>query len=183
MRSTGEVAALDAHRSGAYIKSLIAAGLQLPPRGATAWLSLPEQRRPHLIHAAHQLHSFGWKIACLQGDADAVRTDGLVPIVVDLEGLPSGSISHAFEDNDIKIVFELAGSDANYVLRRTSIDFDIPLITNVGQFVMLAQALVDEKTKLLSERMSDSSVLSMQDHLKESARASSRVSTSSRTEL
>merc|ERR1719261_114294 len=41
MRSTGEVAALDAQRGGAYLKSLMGAGLQLPPFGATAWISLP----------------------------------------------------------------------------------------------------------------------------------------------
>merc|ERR1711988_1005165 len=40
MRSTGEVASLDRHRSGAFLKALISAGLQVPAPGAVALLSL-----------------------------------------------------------------------------------------------------------------------------------------------
>merc|ERR1719498_1761779 len=51
MRSTGEVATLDSQRSAAYLKALMAAGLQVPPAGSLAWVSLPTSSKDTVIAA------------------------------------------------------------------------------------------------------------------------------------
>jgi len=192
MRSTGEVAALDSHRSGAYLKALIAAGLQLPSLGATAWVSLPHmptvsnqalsnhraktQSYAHLIDAVRRLQSYGLNISCSAHDADTLRAEGLLPASADLEGMSSSSMAHFFQKHRIEIVFELSGQDPNYVLRRTAIDFDIPLITNAAQFVLLAEALLEQRERLLSGPMSDDAVWSCQEYADDRGRASSSSS-------
>merc|ERR1711939_941358 len=68
-----------------------------------------------------------------------------VEIVHEIENLPLPRLAQAFQELNIKIVFELSGWDSLYTLRRTAIDFDIPLITNRPQFVMLFEALSELK--------------------------------------
>merc|ERR1712048_284958 len=81
------------------------------------------------------------------GDAQTLKS-ALVPVafVHELEDLPLSKLAQIFQELGIGIVFELSGRDSLYTLRRTAIDFDIPLITNRPQFVMLFEALSELRT-------------------------------------
>lgn len=153
MRSTGEVASLDTHRSHAYLKALMAAGLRLPPHNSTAWITLPAgskvrrkksvkiHEQPEVFRMVRQLVDLGITIACSAADADEIRFLHTVPVALDLKGKKSLTIVKAFTDHNVQIVFDLNGQDSEYLLRRSAIDFDIPLITNYRQFVMLVESL------------------------------------------
>lgn len=49
----------------------------------------------------------------------------------------------ALRDHSIKLVVDMSGSSAElpYMMRRATIDFDKPLVTNIEQAVVLAEAL------------------------------------------
>jgi carbamoyl-phosphate synthase large subunit len=167
MRSTGEVAALDSQRTGAYLKAVMAAGLQLPPLGSSAWVSLPStesDRTAKLISATRLLQSFGLRIACSSHDAEILLSEGVYTWEADLVNMSSSSIAQIFEEQKISIVFELSQTESNYIVRRTAIDFDIPLITNAAQFCFLAEALVEQRHRLATGPKSDDAVLSCQDY-------------------
>eukprot|EP00928_Gymnodinium_smaydae_P059831 TRINITY_DN4329_c0_g1_i1.p1 TRINITY_DN4329_c0_g1~~TRINITY_DN4329_c0_g1_i1.p1 ORF type:complete len:1562 (-),score=375.52 TRINITY_DN4329_c0_g1_i1:179-4864(-) len=178
MRSTGEVASLDPTRAGAVLKALVSAGLTIPPRGAGAWLSLPSgQLAPDLALALATLFSVGWRpVASADGCAKiraataalrrAAGDEGACEEILDVEHLEQPALAQALGEHGVRIAFELSGLDSQYVLRRTAVDFDIPLITNTQQFLMLFEALSDMKEQPPNGTHLAFEPLSLQEHLR-----------------
>jgi hypothetical protein len=178
MRSTGEVAALDTHRSHAYLKALFAAGFKLPAIGSATWLSLPRGVDPYLgkkrklsdqpaiLVQAHRWNALGYSIVCSEEDASLLRYAEVDPIVVNLKGMQPSEVLKVFEEHNVRIVFELNREAEKFAIRRTAIDFDIPVITNHNNFAELVESLHGhEHDEMAQGRVDEHDARSLQEML------------------
>jgi carbamoyl-phosphate synthase large subunit len=76
MRSTGEVMGIDSDFARAFTKSQLAAGMKLPTKG-TAFLSVREADKPHLVELGRRLHHLGFSLVATHGTAAFLRKHGL----------------------------------------------------------------------------------------------------------
>jgi carbamoyl-phosphate synthase large subunit len=76
MRSTGEVMGIDSDFARAFAKSQLAAGMKLPTKG-TAFLSVREADKPHLVELGRRLHHLGFALVATHGTAAFLTKHGL----------------------------------------------------------------------------------------------------------
>ena len=81
MRSTGEVMGLDADFGVAFAKAQIAAFGGLPARG-TAFVSVANRDKRHLVFPIKRLADLGFEILATQGTATVLRRNGVAATVV-----------------------------------------------------------------------------------------------------
>jgi hypothetical protein len=147
MVSTGEVACFGANFNEALILSLIAAGFKMPKKGDPVLITVGEDKG-RAVKVAAKMHGKGFALYATQHTCDAINaagipceyvykiSEGRKPSVLDLlEGrrakLVINTPSHSKVD-------EKALSDG-YAIRRKTVEFGIPLVTNME----LAEALAD----------------------------------------
>jgi carbamoyl-phosphate synthase large subunit len=80
MKSTGEVMGVGVTFGEAFVKSQMAASVNLPTSG-TVFLSVKNQDKPKAVDVARGLHTLGFKIVATRGTAAAIKEAG-VPVVV-----------------------------------------------------------------------------------------------------
>ncbi|HXY74422.1 MAG TPA: carbamoyl-phosphate synthase large subunit, partial [Dehalococcoidales bacterium] len=76
MKSTGEVMGVDYTREAALAKTLLAAGLMLPPGGAML-ISIADRDKPEAVPIIKQLASTGYKLYATEGTAAMLSALGL----------------------------------------------------------------------------------------------------------
>ena len=153
MSSTGEVACFHQNMHGAYLRALQSTYMKFPKSGDLVWLAMPEARLGPLrtekaLKAAKAWERAGYKLAAGSADAKALEAAGVKGVKV-IEHNPQGDdrltsdFVIALRDHSISLVIEMTGSpeNAHYMARRATIDFDKPLVTNIEQAVVLAEAL------------------------------------------
>ena len=77
MKSTGEVMGIDTTFEAAYWKSQIAAGQNLPVKGATVFLSAKDSDKEWACEVAQDLVNIGMKIAATEGTAATLKAVGI----------------------------------------------------------------------------------------------------------
>jgi len=77
MKSTGEVMGVGKSFGEAFVKSQLAAGVQLPESGV-AFLSVRDQDKARAVHVARGLIDLGFRIVATRGTATAMRDAGLM---------------------------------------------------------------------------------------------------------
>jgi carbamoyl-phosphate synthase large subunit len=89
MKSTGEVMGVGVTFGEAFVKSQMAASVNLPTSG-TVFLSVKNQDKPKAVEVARGLHSLGFKIVATRGTAAAIKDAGIPVAVVNkvAEGRP-----------------------------------------------------------------------------------------------
>ena len=89
MKSTGEVMGVGYSFGEAFVKSQLAAGVQLPESGV-AFISVREQDKPRAVGVARGLVELGFRIVATRGTAAAIEAAGLPVQVVNkvTEGRP-----------------------------------------------------------------------------------------------
>jgi carbamoyl-phosphate synthase large subunit len=89
MKSTGEVMGVGESFGEAFVKSQLAAGVQLPSSGV-AFISVRAQDKPRAVEVARGLIELGFKIVATRGTAAAIEAAGLAVQVVNkvTEGRP-----------------------------------------------------------------------------------------------
>jgi len=89
MKSTGEVMGVGRSFGEAFVKSQLAAGVQLPESGV-AFLSVRDQDKARAVHVARGLIDLGFRIVATRGTAAAMREAGLAvePVNKVTEGRP-----------------------------------------------------------------------------------------------
>lgn len=153
MSSTGEVACFHQNMHGAYLRALQSTYMKFPKSGDMVWLAMPEARLGPLrtekaLKAAKAWERAGYKLAAGSADAKALEAAGVKGVKV-IEHNPQGDdrltsdLVIALRDHSISLVLEMTGSPENqhYMARRATIDFEKPLVTNIEQAVVLAEAL------------------------------------------
>ena len=89
MKSTGEVMGVGVTFGEAFVKSQMAASVNLPESG-TVFISVKNQDKPKAVEVAHGLHGLGFKVVATRGTAAAIKAAGIPVTIVNkvAEGRP-----------------------------------------------------------------------------------------------
>ncbi len=148
MSSTGEVACFGQDLEEAYLKSLLATGFVIPQ--SSLFLSVGgDKNKASFLESAHKLSKLGLKIYATEGTSKFLTENGVKntqifkistkksPNVIELltQGKVDLAINISLEDG------KSSGQNDGFLIRRTCVDFNIPLITNLQTGQTLAKAL------------------------------------------
>jgi len=137
MASTGEVACLGDDFNEAFLKSLISVGFSFPRK--TILLSTgPIDSKIELLKSTKILEELGFKFYATKGTADFMKTNDIKADVLywPLEDKEPNALSY-IADGKIDLVINIPKNiekeelDNDYLIRRKSVDFGVPLITNL----------------------------------------------------
>jgi carbamoyl-phosphate synthase large subunit len=137
MASTGEVACLGDDFNEAFLKSLISVGFSFPRK--TILLSTgPIDSKTELLKSTKILEELGFKFYATKGTADFMKANGIKADVLywPLEDKEPNALS-CIADGKIDLVINIPKNiekeelDNDYLIRRKSVDFGVPLITNL----------------------------------------------------
>ncbi|MEI8401049.1 MAG: carbamoyl-phosphate synthase large subunit [Alcaligenaceae bacterium] len=89
MKSTGEVMGVGVTFGEAFVKSQMAASVNLPESG-TVFISVKNQDKPKAVEVARGLHGLGFKVVATRGTAAAIKVAGIPVTIVNkvAEGRP-----------------------------------------------------------------------------------------------
>ncbi|MBM4171560.1 MAG: carbamoyl-phosphate synthase (glutamine-hydrolyzing) large subunit [Ignavibacteria bacterium] len=150
MASTGEVACLGHDFDEAFLKALSAVGYNFPIKSILISSGSIESKS-ELLEPTRQLVKLGIHFYATQGTAKFMNSNG-IPVDV-LEWPLSGKSPNAAEfikTGKIGLVINLPKNfqeeelNNDYIIRRTAVDYKIPLITNRQLAMRLAEALVNK---------------------------------------
>lgn len=145
MASTGEVACLGEDFEEAFLKSLLSVGYCLPIKSVLLSTG-PIESKAAFLPSARTLQDLAIKLYATQGTADFLRTHGVKVNVLHwpLDGKRPSTVEY-LSRKKIDLVINIPKNfqedelTNDYIIRRTAVDFSIPLITNL----QLAQRFVE----------------------------------------
>jgi len=137
MASTGEVACLGDDFNEAYLKSFISVGLRFPKKNILLSTG-PIDSKAEFLESTKILNGMGFKFYATRGTADFMRHNGIEAEVLywPLENKEPNTLSY-IADRKIDLVINIPKNiekeelDNDYLIRRKTVDFDVPLITNL----------------------------------------------------
>lgn len=136
MASTGEVGCLGQDTSCALLKAMLSIGYRIPQKGILLSTGAPKQK-VDMLEAARMLQQQGFTLYATGGTSAFLEENGVKSVRVywpSEEGTPQAlDLLHRKEiDMVVNIPKNLSSSelDNGYKIRRSSIDLNIPLITN-----------------------------------------------------
>lgn len=147
MASTGEVACFGDNFREAFIGSLEASGISLPVVGDKILLTVGKEKESAL-KIARKAHAKGFKIVATTNTFEKIRKGGVqCEEVFKISEVGSPNINDLLENKEIHLVINtpnLVEADDTvmsdgYLIRRKTVEFGIPLITNLE----LASMLID----------------------------------------
>jgi carbamoyl-phosphate synthase large subunit len=134
MRSTGEVMGIDRSFGLAYLKSQVAAGNRLPPRGRV-FLSVKDADKPAALRAAVALRNLKFQIIATRGTAAYLREQGVEAEAVNKVKEGSPHIVDRLQGGEIDFVINTVhGAESqrdSYSIRRTTLTLGIPYFTTM----------------------------------------------------
>jgi carbamoyl-phosphate synthase large subunit len=159
MASTGEVACLGDDFNEAFLKALLSVGYELPINSVLLSTGDTESKAD-LLPACRAMAHLGWKLYATPGthdflEANGVETETLYWPMDDYEPVTTDHIKAGKVDLVVNIPknFQSDELTMDYTIRRTAVDYKVPLITNKQILARLVEALehVDlEKLQLKS---------------------------------
>jgi len=163
MRSTGEVMGIDFSYPAAFVKAQMAAGTPLPLEG-TILLSLAEEDKKQAVVLAQDFIDLGFRILATRGTYVHLIAEGMNPSQVEMafqigEGRPN--IVDRIKNREIQLFIMTPGIDKDTAnekqVRRTSVEFKVPMITTLAAAKVAAQGI-----RILKSQ--EPSVICMQDY-------------------
>ena len=152
MKSTGEVMGVAGDFPSAYAKSQLAIDYSLPT-GGTAFVSVCDRDKRHVVSIAKQLHTLGFDLMSTRGTARALRAAGIpvVEVMKKHEGRPNvlDEIANGNVNLVINTPFGQETRSDGYHLRSAAIRHGIPNITTVPAAMAVVQAIEAVKEGLL----------------------------------
>ena len=152
MTSTGEVACMDYDFASALIKALIASNVKVPEQHKPVLITVRKEDYDKAIEIAKNLSSAGYPIYATKGTAEALRKSLLDEVKVFKkihEVSDDGeNIIESLSKHEIGMVINTPhvlnrnSIDDNYKIRRTAVEFFIPVITRIETAEALADALI-----------------------------------------
>ena len=152
MTSTGEVACMDYDFASALIKALIASNMRVPKPNQPVLITVRKEDYEKAVSIAKKLSSAGYPIYATKGTAEVLKRSFLDDVKVFKK-------IHELDDDDEGIIESLSkheigmvintphvlnrnSIDDNYKIRRTAVEFFIPVITRIETAEALADALI-----------------------------------------
>ena len=149
MKSTGEVMGIDYTFEPALIKTLLAAGLMLPSKGAIL-LSIADRDKPEALSIIRKLHSVGYKLYATEGTAAMIETAG-IPVKFVTKKLSEGhpNVADAIQEGMVDgVVNTVTGAGVplrdGFQIRRAAAEKRIPCFTSIDTARVAVDALVNK---------------------------------------
>jgi carbamoyl-phosphate synthase (ammonia) len=137
MASTGEVACFGKNQHEAFLKALISSGFRMPKKNIL--LSAQSNFLGEVVHLAHKLQQLGFNLHSTHATHAFLKKHGIESIELDFpsEAMSENNVLHYLQEGHLDLVINLPTSDSvetenNYRIRRTTVDFSIPLLTNLS---------------------------------------------------
>ena len=151
MASTGEVACFGKNKEEAFLKALLSTNMKLPNHGSKKkiLISVQEELQDEFTHCAWQLHELGYELMATRKTA-AVLERNRVPCTVVSYPTESGASEPGAIDlikaDEIGLVINIPTHKStqledNYLMRRSAVDFGVPLLTNMNLVKMFTDAI------------------------------------------
>ncbi|XP_026768709.3 carbamoyl-phosphate synthase [ammonia], mitochondrial [Pangasianodon hypophthalmus] len=149
MASTGEVACFGPNIYSAFLKAMLSTGFKLPQRGIL--IGIQHSFRPDFLSTAHQLKEEGFKLYATEATAAWLNANDVPTTPVswpsqDGKDCTLPTISSLISDSHIDLVVNLPNNNTkfikeNFLIRRMSVDYGVPLITNFQVVKLFAEAI------------------------------------------
>ena len=138
MSSTGEVACIGDNYYEALLKSMISVGNNVPSKDKGVLISSgPAQSKVELLEAAETLHKNGYTLYATSGTAAFLASNDIPSEVLHWpDSTKKPNVLDYLKDKRIDLVINIPKNhtqrelENGYLIRRTAVDFNIPLITN-----------------------------------------------------
>lgn len=144
MRSTGEVMGISTQFGQAFAKAQIAAGHKLPVAGRI-FVSVSDVHKQEVVLIAQGLYQLGFEIVATRGTASAIKSGGIPAIVVNKvsEGRPN--LVDRIKNGEIQLVINIPSGrtarDDDQLIRRASVNYNIPVVTTLAGARATASAI------------------------------------------
>ncbi|WP_199245198.1 carbamoyl-phosphate synthase large subunit [[Phormidium] sp. ETS-05] len=163
MRSTGEVMGIDDEFGKAFAKAELAASVRLAT-GGTVFVSMNDRDKPLVVPVVKELKELGFKIIATSGTRKVLMENGIedVELVFKLsEGRPH--VLDWIKNRQMQFIINTpSGEDAQAegrLIRRTALDYKLPIITTIAGAKATAAAIRAMKAQPLE-------VKALQEYLK-----------------
>lgn len=155
MSSTGEVACLGDDFNEAFLKSVLSTGIRFPKKGVLISTG-PIKQKTEILEEIRTLDKMGIPLYGTSGTAEFYKANGIrITQLFRPVDEKQPSISTYLNDGLIDMVINIPKTsernelDDDYLIRRKSIDLNIPLITNIQYAKRFIKAMDKYKTKPL----------------------------------
>jgi len=155
MASTGEVACFGKTREEAFLKAMLSTGFKMPKKNIL--VSVQDKLQDDFTHSAWQLIEQGYTLYATEATAE-VMTKNQVPCTVVAYPTDEGSPGKPnavdlIKSGDIGLVINIPTHESkrlkdNYHMRRTAVDYGIPLLTNTNLVKVFANAVQEHDRAL-----------------------------------
>ncbi|MBD3331094.1 ATP-grasp domain-containing protein, partial [Candidatus Peregrinibacteria bacterium] len=147
MASTGEVGCLGEDLHEAFLKSMLSVGFEIPKKGILFSIGGVDNKAD-LIDTAEKFLKLGFKLYATEGTADFFNEHNLkTKKLYKISNKKSPNLIDAMNEKDFDMIVNIPKNISassvtdGYLIRRKSIDLNIPLITNVQVAKIMAEAL------------------------------------------
>lgn len=147
MASTGEVACLGSEFYDAFLKALLATGFKIPQKNILLSTG-PIEQKVSFLESSRKLSNLGFNLYASKGTAIFLRENGIkatfLHFPLDSE---QPNILDFLKNRKIDLVINIPKNNQReeltngYLIRRTAVDFEIPLITDIKIAEQLVEAL------------------------------------------
>ncbi|MFW9928415.1 MAG: carbamoyl-phosphate synthase (glutamine-hydrolyzing) large subunit [Candidatus Thorarchaeota archaeon] len=148
MTSTGEVACLGEELPEAFLKALLATGFKLPKEKTILLSTGNVELKSKFLPSVRKLSEMGYTLFGTEGTANFYELNG---IKINILHWPLDSrkpnVLDFLQNRQIDIVINIPKNNEeqelnnDYLIRRTAVDYSIPLITNLQVSILLVEAL------------------------------------------
>lgn len=147
MASTGEVGCFGDDLNEALLKSMISVGFKLPKKGVMFSAGRVDDKAD-LVSVAKRFEAMGFDIYATPGTADFFEEQGVSAHKVHkMSSSEEPSVASEMSDGKFDLIINIPKNYSRstvtdgYLIRRKTVDLNIPLITNVQVAKMIAMAL------------------------------------------
>ncbi len=153
MASTGEVGCLGRGVRDAFMKAMLSTGFRIP-EGKILLSTGPIENKVDFIESARKLLSMGYELVASGGTARFLQNNGIPAkaLAWPLDD-KKPNIADALRSREIGLVINIPKNNRetelrnDYIIRRLTVDCDIPLITNIKIAKQFTDALEWYKTR------------------------------------
>ncbi|MGD9683410.1 MAG: carbamoyl-phosphate synthase large subunit [Candidatus Obscuribacterales bacterium] len=149
MRSTGEVMGIASRFDLAFAKAQVATGQSLPLEGGV-FVSVTDKYKQEIVPIAQSLYQLGFKLIATRGTAATISSAG-IPVQLTnkvSEGRPN--LVDQIKNNQIQLCVNIpSGRTArgdDQIIRRTAINYGIPVVTTLAGARAVASAIAAMQT-------------------------------------
>ena len=135
MRSTGEVMGIDTSFGLAYAKAELAASQSLPSEG-TVFISVNDRDKEAVVPIAKGFAALGFTLLATSGTYRVLNQAGIAvkPVLKVYEGRPH--VGDALKNREIQLLINSpvgeAAQEDDRVIRRSALEYKIPIVTTVA---------------------------------------------------